>query len=54
VLVGDIGGSVADILRARHLLEVPPKARWQSELLARRLVADESRLAISTLESMTG
>jgi hypothetical protein len=55
-VVGDIGGSVADISTRLDIYSgyLPKAARWQSELLADELVArDEARLAISTLESMT-
>jgi hypothetical protein len=54
-VVGDIGGSVADIATRLDIYSgyLPKAARWQSELLGDELVArDEVRLAISTLESM--
>ncbi len=55
-VVGDIGGSVADIATRLDIYSgyLPKAARWQSEMLGDELVArDEVRLAISTLESMT-
>ena len=54
-VVGDIGGSVADIATRLDIYSgyLPKAARWQSEMLGDELVArDEVRLAISTLESM--
>ncbi len=55
-IIGDIGGSVADIATRLDIYSgyLPKAARWQSELLADDLAArDETRLVISTLESMT-
>ena len=55
-VVGDIGGSITDIATRLDIYSgyLPKAARWQSELLADELVArDESRLALSTLDSMT-
>jgi hypothetical protein len=54
--VGDIGGSIADIATRLDIYSgyLPKAARWQSELLADELAArEETRLAVSTLESMT-
>ena len=55
-VVGDIGGSVADIATRLDIYSgyLPKAARWQSELLADELTArNETRLVISTFESMT-
>jgi hypothetical protein len=55
--VGDIGGSLADIATRLDIYSgyLPKAARWQSEMLADELAArDETRLLLSTLESMTG
>jgi hypothetical protein len=55
-VVGDIGGSVADVATRLDIYSayLPKAARWQSQLLADELAGrDEVRLAISTLESAT-